>query len=147
MNKDLLKQIMILSLVLGIVLGILTAIPFIGQIAFFILICLVSAVVIVFLSKLGILDVADVKESVVLGSIVGFVSFLAFCVSYIPIMIIFAKGFHLYSNYGVAMMLGNAGLGMIIVLSLFMAILSATINAFTGFVTYYIMEFMKTLKG
>lgn len=147
MDKELLKQIIILSALFGGVLGILATIPFIGQLAFFVVMCLVSAIIIVFLSKLGFLEICEVKESVVLGSIIGFISFMGFCVAYMPITVILAKVFHFYSNYGAAMMIGNASLGMLLVLAVFMGVLSATVNAFTGFVTYYIMEFLKSTKG
>ena len=43
------------------------------------------------------------------------------------------------------MFLTNATFGLMIMLAVFMGILSATINAFSGFVTYYLIEFNKSL--
>ena len=42
-------------------------------------------------------------------------------------------------------MLGTANFFIIFVLSVFMSVLSATINSFMGFLTFYVKEFIKTL--
>ena len=44
------------------------------------------------------------------------------------------------------MFLSNATLGLIIMLAIFMGVLSATVNSFSGFVTYYLIEFNKSAK-
>ena len=145
MNIKLLKQICILSLFLGGVLGLITLIPFVNQISFWILMCFAAVCVMLFMIKLELLDMQSVKESVILGAIIGFVAFLGFSVIYIPITVFLAKVFQLYTNYGIAVSLSNASFGLTFVIVLFMGILAATVNAFSGFLTYYGVDFYRAL--
>lgn len=145
MDKSLLKLILFISIFIGVLAGVLTAVPYVGEAAFWLLLCFSAIFEMTFLLKTGILEMESVQESVTIGAIIGFVSFLAFSVVYMPIVIILLKLFKFYTNYGVAVMLGTANVGIIILLALFMAVLSATINAFTGFLVFYINEFIKTL--
>lgn len=146
MNKNILKQISLLSLFLGGALGVMTVIPYIGEIAFWVLMCLASTAVILFMTKLNMLRINSVQESVMLGAIIGFISFIGFSILYIPIIIGLAKLLQFYPNYGVSMALSNASFGLITVIVIFMGILSATINAFSGFLTYYGIDFFQLLN-
>lgn len=145
MDKSLLKLILLISAFLGVVFGILTATPYIGEIAFWILLCFAAVIEMLFLMKVKLLELFTVNESAVIGGIIGFVSFMVFCIVYIPIVAILYKFFNYSTNYGVSMILGNANFGILLILSVFMSVLSATINAFMGFITFYIKEFIKTL--
>ena len=144
MNKNILKQVSLLSIFLGAALGVITIIPYIGEIAFWI--CLSSTAVILFMTKLDMLKITTVQESAVLGAIIGFISFIGFSIFYIPIIIVLARFFRYYPNYGVSMALNNASLGLIIVLVIFMGVLAATINAFSGFLTFYGIDFFQLLN-
>ncbi len=146
MNKNILKQVSLLSIFLGAALGVITIIPYIGEIAFWILMCLSSTAVILFMTKLDMLKITTVQESVVLGAIIGFISFIGFSIFYIPIIIVLAKFFRYYPNYGVSMALNNASVGLIIILVIFMGVLAATINAFSGFLTFYGIDFFQLLN-
>lgn len=146
MDISLLKLILFISIFIGVLAGILTAVPYIGELAFWVLLCLSSVIEMIFLARAGLLELESVKESVTIGGIIGFVSFMAFAVVYVPIVVALLKLFKYYTNYGVAVMLGTANVWIILLLAVFMAILSATINAFTGFLTYYVSEFIKTLE-
>ncbi len=146
MNKNVLKQISLLSLFLGAALGIFTIIPYVGDIAFWVLMCISSTIVIIFMTKLEMLKINSVQESAILGAIIGFVAFIGFSIFYMPLIIALAKFFQIYPNYGVSMALSNASFGLITVLVIFMGVLSATINAFSGFLTYYGIDFFKILN-
>ena len=63
-----------------------------------------------------------------------------------PLIIALAKLLQIYPNYGVSMALSNASFGLITVLVIFMGVLSATINAFSGFLTYYGIDFFQMLN-
>lgn len=147
MNKSILKIIVLLSIFLGVVSGMLTIIPYIGEVIFWLLITISAPVVILFMTKQNILEIFSVKQSVVIGSLIGFVAFLAFCAVYFPAVIVLAKFFNFSTNYGVSMFLSNASFWLIVLLAIFMAVLSATINAFSGFVTFYLIEFTKSLNN
>jgi len=68
---------------------------------------------------------------------------MAFSIIYIPVSIILIKLFGFSANQGVAVILKNANFFILTVLSAFMGVLSATVNAFTGFLTFYILEIME----
>lgn len=147
MNKSILKIILLLSIFLGIVSGMLTIVPFVGEVIFWLLITISAPIVILFMTKQNILEIFTVRQGVVIGGIIGFAAFLAFCAVYIPAVIVLAKFFNFSTNYGVSMFLSNASFWLIVLLSSFMAVLSATINAFSGFVTFYLIEFTKSLNN
>jgi len=145
MNKAILKIIVLLSMFLGVVSGLLTIIPFIGEIIFWLLLTVSAVVVILFMTRMKLLDIKTTKQSVVVGAIIGFISFLAFSVVYIPSVIALAKFMNYISNPGVAMFLTHSSLGILVMLAIFMGVLSATLNSFSGFLTYYLVEFSKSL--
>lgn len=148
MNIDftLYRQISVLSAFFGALLGIVTLIPFIGTFSMIFLICFMAPLVIWILIKYGCLSLSSIKESVIVGAVAGFVSYLGFSVIYIPISVILMKLFGFAANYGIGIMLNNAGFFMLVVLSVFMGVLSATVNAFTGFLTFYVIEFINSVK-
>ncbi len=145
-NYILLRQISILSIFFGILLGIVTLIPYAGAISFIFLICFIAPLVIWILVKYGCLSLSSIKDSIIVGAIAGFVSYLGFSVVYVPISVILMKFFHIAANYGVGLMLGNASFFILVVISVFMGVLSATVNAFTGFLTFYVLEFLNSIN-
>ena len=146
MNKLLLQQITFFSSVLGGLLALVTLIPFIGQIGFFLLMCCASVFVILFMMRLDLIEFYEIKESVVVGALIGAISYIAFSVLYIPVVIILMKFFGLYTNYGVSLILSSASFWILVVLTAFMAVLSATVNAFSAFLTFYINEVIKSMN-
>lgn len=146
MNLIIIRQLTILSLLLGAFLGIITLIPFIGTISFIILMFFSAMLIILLMVKLELLQMSDVKGSIVIGAIIGFVSFLGFSVIYLPLVAVLGRVFKLYMHYGVSLFLGAGSFGVILMLVIFMAILCAITNAFSGFATYYFLEFIKQMK-
>ncbi len=145
-NYVLLRQISILSVFFGAVLGALTLIPYIGTFSMLFLICFIAPLVIWILIKYECLSLNSIKDSIIVGSLSGFISYMGFSIVYVPISIVLMKYFHIAANYGIGLMLNDASVFILIVLSVFMGVLSATINAFTGFLTFYIIDFIKNYK-
>ncbi len=145
-NFILLKQIAILSAFFGAVLGALTLIPYLGVISFVFLICFISPLVIWILVKYNCLSLSSIKDSVITGAISGFIAYMGFSIIYVPISVILMKLFHISANIGVGYMLGNASFFLLLILSLFMGVLGATINAFTGFLTFYVLDFINSIE-
>ena len=108
MEKTLLKLIILIGAFLGVVFGVLTAIPYLGEIAFWLLLCFATVIEMVFLMRVKLLELLTVTESAVIGGIVGFVSFMVFCIVYVPIVVILYKFFNYSANPGVSLMLGTA---------------------------------------
>lgn len=142
MNFDLIlaRQITVLSLFFGALCGLITLIPIVGMYSLIFLICFIAPLVIWILIKYNCLSLSSIKESVIVGALTGFVSFLGFSIIYIPISAILMKLFNLTANYGIGIMLANASFFLLMVISLFMGVLSATVNAFTGFLTFYVIN-------
>lgn len=145
-NFILLKQIAILSAFFGAVLGALTLIPYLGVISFVFLICFISPLVIWILVKYNCLSLSSIKDSVITGAISGFIAYMGFSIIYVPISVILMKFFHISANIGVGYMLGNASFFLLLILSLFMGVLGATVNAFTGFLTFYVLDFINSIE-
>ena len=145
-NFILLKQIAILSAFFGAVLGAITLIPYLGVISFVFLISLIAPLVIWLLVKYNCLSLSSINDSVIVGAIAGFVAYLGFSIIYVPISVLLMKVFHLAANVGVGFMLGNATFFLLVVISLFMGVLGATINAFTGFLTFYVLDFINSIE-
>ena len=139
-NFILLKQIAILSAFFGAVLGALTLIPYLGVISFVFLICFISPLV------YNCLSLSSIKDSVITGAISGFIAYMGFSIIYVPISVILMKLFHISANIGVGYMIGNASFFLLLILSLFMGVLGATVNAFTGFLTFYVLDFINSIE-
>ncbi len=145
-NYVLLRQISVLSIFFGALLGAITLIPYVGILSFIFLICFISPIVIWILVKYNCLSLSSIKDSVIVGALAGFVSYMGFSIIYVPISVILMKFFHISANYGVGLMLENANFFILVVISLFLGVLSATVNAFTGFLTFYVIDLVNSMR-
>ena len=136
-KKILLKQMAILSGVGGLFLGILTIIPFICNFSFFALIVLTAPAILIYMKKLDMIGILDIKQGALYGAIIGFVSFLAFSVSFVPLATIIGFIYKGSFYLGVSLLF-RSGFFVLIMMVFFVAILAALMNAFSGLVTIYI---------
>lgn len=136
-NKIFLKQLLTLSGVLGLILGVITIIPFICNFSFFALMLLAAPLLFVYMKKINMLGYVEPKQGAIYGSIIGFVSFIGFSISFVPLATII--GFLYKGSYylGVSLLF-RSGIFVTFMMVLFVAILSALMNAFSGLVTMYI---------
>lgn len=146
MNPLLVKQTAILSAILGGILGVLTLIPFVRNFSFLLLILCISAVVIIYMKRNDLIGIIDVKEGAILGAIIGFVSFIAFSIVFVPLVAIVGLIFKGYYTFGILYMLRVSGFFVLIMLVIFLGILSALMNAFAGLVTAYMYEVLSGVK-
>ena len=133
----LLKQMGMLSSVLGLVLGVITIIPFICNFSFFALIVLTAPIILVYMKKLDMIGILDIRQGAMYGAIIGFISFVAFSVSFVPLATII--GFIYKGSYylGVSLLF-RTGFFVLIMMVFFVALLAALMNAFSGLVTIYV---------
>jgi hypothetical protein len=146
MNPLIVKQTAILSAILGGILGVLTLIPFVRNFSFMLLILCISAVIIIYMKKNELIGIIDVKEGAILGAIIGFVSFVAFSIVYVPLVALTGLIFKNYYTFGITYLLRASGFFVLIVLVVFLGLLSALMNAFSGLVTAYIYEILSGVK-
>lgn len=142
----LLRQISILSVFFGVILAFVTLIPYVGTLSLIFLLCFIAPLVIWLLVKYNCLSLNSIQDGIIVGAIAGFVAFLGFSVVYVPISVILMKFFHIAANYGVGLMLRDAPFFILVVISVFMGVVSATINAFTGFLTFYVLEYISSMR-
>lgn len=136
-NKVFLKNLLVLSSILGLILGLITIVPFICNLSFFVVMTLVAPILFVYMKKINLIGFVDPKQGGIYGAIVGFVSFLGFSLSFVPLATII--GFLYKGSYylGVSLLF-RSGFFVTLMMVIFVAILSALINAFSGFMTMYI---------
>lgn len=147
MNILLLKQIGLFSVLIGIIVALLTLVPFIGQFVFTIYFIMLSAGIIIYLKRNNILGNITVKEGGIIGAVIGFASFIAFSCVFIPLSALIGL---IVSSW-----MGNIIAGcfqsvltfmLLIFLLLFTALLCALMNGFSGAVTAYIYEVLAGMK-
>ena len=146
MNRIIIKQTAILSAIIGAILGVLTLIPLVRNFSFMILILCVSAVVLVYMKKNDLIGVIDVKEGAILGGIIGFVSFIAFAVAFVPLVSVVGMIFKGTYDAYIFTMFKMLGFFVSVMLILFFAILSALMNSFAGLTTAYVYEMLSGFK-
>ena len=78
MDKFIIKTIVVLSLILGAILGLLAPIPFVGMVMLFAALLLAAPLVVIYLIMDGKFDLTTIKDSIITGALIGFVSSIAF---------------------------------------------------------------------
>lgn len=151
MNPLIVKQTAILSAILGGILGLLTLIPFVRGFSFLFLLIGVAALVLIYMKKNDLIGIIDVKEGMAFGGIIGFVSFIAFSIVYIPLVTIIGDILSLFKiNYtylasGLTFFI-QSGFFVLVLIIIFMGLLSALMNAFSGMVTAYMYEALTGIR-
>lgn len=145
MNKFIVTNIIILSLVLGIILGLLAPTPYVGAIMLFVALLLAAPLVIVYLIMDGKFDLTTTKDSIITGALIGFCVNLTFSGTYCILIAILAKGFQYTTNFFLTAMVTNSPIWLIALFIIFIGVLCATTNAFSGFMTYYIINLIRDI--
>jgi len=146
-NLTLLRQIGFLSIIIGLIVGVISNIPFIGNFVFVLYFIGLSAGMIIYLKRINVLGNITVKEGGTIGAIIGATSFAGFCVAYLPIRIII--GFISDNFISSIITSGFTNFPMfftLVFLLLLMALLCALMNTFAGGVTAYIYELLEEYK-
>ncbi len=146
-NELLLKQIAILSAIAGAVLGVLTIIPYINIFSLSILIICLAAFVLVYMKRENLIGIFDMREGAILGAVVGFVSFIAASIVYVPCDIILGLIPPFRAHFVMRFFFNSFGSFVVMnMLIFFVALLSALMNAFAGLATSYVYELLTGLK-
>ena len=96
-NVLLLKQIAILSAIAGAALAVVSIIPYINVFSFSILMLVLSGGILYYMKRNNMIGSFDLREGSIFGATVGFVSFIAFSIVFVPLDILLSllsKGFH-----------------------------------------------------
>ncbi len=136
-DKIFLKRLLTLAGIMGLILGVLTIIPFICNFTFFAIMILAAPIMYIYMKKLNLLGYLEPKQGAIYGAIIGFISFLGFSVSFVPLATIIGFLYKGSFYLGVSLLF-RSGIFVTIMMVLFVAILSALMNAFSGMITVYI---------
>ncbi|MDO5307613.1 MAG: hypothetical protein Q4E83_07620 [bacterium] len=152
MNILLLKQLSILSLFIGAMGGVIALIPSLTLLMFLLAFVCPAIIILVYLKQNELIGIINTKEGCIFGAIIGFVSYLAAFVVYAPVSILIGLlSKYLFNiNYIPGFLrLIPFDVGSIIVLLIsviFIAIMSAMFNGFSGLVTIYVYELISGIK-
>ncbi len=146
MNILFVKQISILSLIFGALLGLITLIPYIGIISFLVCVFASGSLIIYYMQQVEILGEFDTKAWTIYGAISGFCSFIGFCISFIPLAALIGL-FVKPSYFSSISIMFRDGFILTIIMSIFIATIVALMNGFGAMTTSYILELLKTVKN
>jgi len=145
MNKVILKNLALSGLIIGSIFGVLGAIPYVGGFALFSILFLVAPVVMLLLIMAGKLDLTTPKDSIINGALIGFFSNITFSFAYSIVVALLHLTIKFTTNYVLTAMIINSPIWLLILIVLFIGVLTATTNAFTGFLTYYIINLIRDI--
>lgn len=145
MNKILVKQIIILSLILGMILGVLAPIPYVGMVMLILILLFVAPAVMVYMIMDGKFNLTSIVDSIAVGALAGFCANLTFSSVFTLITWILAVGFNFTPNMFLSAMITNSPIWLLITFIIFVGVLCATTNAFTGVLTHYIIDFIRDM--
>ena len=130
------KRIIFLSLITGAILAILALLPFVVKVSVFLLMFAVSLVVLIYLQRTNVLTSLILKDTLIIGSVSGFVSFIGFSIIFIPLVYLLSLFVPISYMGGFVLMLKLSNFGLLVMFTLFLSIISVMFNAFSAFLWY-----------
>jgi hypothetical protein len=147
MNFLIVKQVSILSFILGLGIGILLLLPIINLFVFIFAMFLIGGAIVLFLKKYNMIGIIDIKEGAIIGALSGFASFLGLSASYLPISSLLSLIFSRYTGGFFTQFLSSIeGFIIGIMLVIFSALMSGLLNSFSGLVVVWFDEFVSGIK-
>ena len=143
MDKFVIKNLIVVSLLLGCIFALFAPIPYVGMLALFGNMLFAAPIVMLYLIMDGKLEINSAKDSIIYGAICGLSTNLTFSGIFSIILIIMLSIFNIASNFFLSAVVVNAPLWLLLICIIFIGTLCATLNAFSGFATYYVIEFIR----
>lgn len=145
MNSIISKYIISLSLAAGLLFGVLASVPYFGTIALLSALFLIAPVVMILLIMSGKVDLTTAQDSIINGALAGFFGNITFSFAYCIVTAILYLAIKFTTNLFLTVMIINSPVWLLILVVLFTGVLTATTNAFSGFLTYYIINLIRDL--
>ena len=145
MNKVILKDLVLLSSFAGMVFGLIACVPYISGFALFGVLFLAAPVVILLLIMSGRADLTTPKNSIISGALTGFFANITFSFTYSIIVALLYITIKFTTNYFLTAMIINSPIWLLVLIILFVGVLTATTNAFSAFLTYYIINLIRDI--
>lgn len=145
MDKSVFKSFVILSIIVGIIFGVLSPVPILGTVVLLALLFLSAPLAMIYLIMDGKFDLETIKDSIIYGAISGMFANISFAFTYAIVTAIIYAITQYSSNLLLTTMIINSPVWLLIVVILFMGVLTATTNAFSGVVTYYAINLIRDI--
>ncbi len=145
MNKVVIKNLVILSFIVGLIFGTIALIPFLSIVMLFAVMFLTAPVVILYMIMDSKFDVDTLQKTIIGGAIAGLSANISFAGVYTLISSLLFIGFKYSDNYFLTTMIINSPLWLTVIFIIFIGVLTGTTNAFSGFVTYYMVNFLRDM--
>lgn len=140
MDRQLCKNIAILSALAGVVLALASLIPVVVKLAVFVLMTCVCLPVIILIRRYTGVEVLTVKDSLLTGALSGFISYITFSIIFLPLVFLLSYFFPISYLGGFVLILHNITIGLLIMFTIFISSVSVIFNAFSSLLYYYIMS-------
>lgn len=144
LDKTLFKIISVCSVITGCILGFMGLLPIIFWYVVLAQMILVAPFMIIYLSKTGVIGELKMDKFLIMGAISGFMSAVGFSVVFLPVAFLLYMIFKVESFLWIKVLFFN--FGFVIPMIIFIALLSALINMFSGFLTMYFYTGVKKNK-
>ena len=119
MNKSIVKNLIIKSLLFGLLLGIAACVPYAGIFALWLLLLFASPLVVLYMIMEGNFDLTDIKNSIICGGIIGFCANFSFCGIYALLNILVFMAFSYSDNIILTSMITKTPVWLFILCILF----------------------------
>lgn len=136
---ELLKKISLFSTIFGLAAGVAGILPVIGLLVFLVLIFATAPVIFFSMKRIYDFKIGNEGRALSLGALTGFVSFLGFAFSFLPISFILSFVFKNSYLANISLLLKN-GFTLTFMLIIFVGFLSAMMNAFSGLACIYFFK-------
>jgi len=134
---DNIRNLVIFSFIFGLIAGILALVPFLGIFILLIMMFCSSFIIIVLMKKTGYIVFNNEAGGLLYGGIAGFVSFIGFAITFLPVAYILSLIFKESYYTGISFIVKN-GFSIMLMIVLFIGILCALMNAFSGLASVYV---------
>ena len=131
-----LKKLSLFSLIFVAIVGILSLLPILGVVSFLLLIFCSSFVILTIMKKTGNMICPNEQKGLAYGGLAGFIAFIGFVITFLPLAFILSLIFKESYYTGVSMIL-KGGFTLTITLIVFIGILCAMMNSFSGLASIY----------
>ncbi len=144
LNKPLLKIICISSFITGALIGFIPLIPAFVFIAFLLVMFFVAPFIIIYLKHLNLIKEISTEQALIMSAVSGAVSFFGFAFIYFPLGFLLNLIFKIQDFIWIKVLFTN--FVFLIPMVILISLLCALLNAFSGFLTVYFIEFFSKNK-
>ena len=125
------KEMMKISMLFGIITGVIALIPPFIFYSLLILFLFASIAVVLYYRRIEKFELTDSKDTALKGGIIGFISFLSYIAVFVPCVLVLSFIFKGYYNYGLPYFLSLQAFWLFILILVVVGIICAVTNGVT----------------